>query len=154
MTAALSPETALDIIASHGADPARWPADARAALLALAAQDDRVAAALAQAQALDAALADWAAAPAAGVAVDVAAILGLPQEREVPRRPVAARRPALMAASLALVVAVGGWLGFSDQFASPPAQIAAVSPSAETGTGEADAFALVFTPTAAEEDLI
>ena len=102
---------------------------------------------------LNALLARWATAPVASAAVDVAAIVALPQERASPAR-VATWRPALLAASLALVVAVGGWLGFSDQFASPPTQIAAVSPSAETGTAEADAFALVFTPTAAEEDLI
>lgn len=102
---------------------------------------------------LDALLGQWAAAPVAGASVDVAAILALPQERAVPARAVA-WRPALMAASLALVVALGGWLGFSDRFASPPAQIAAVSPSAGTEAGEAEAFAYVFTPTAAEEDLI
>lgn len=106
---------------------------------------------------LDALLGQWAAAPVTGASVDVAAILALkqegPQERAVPPRAVA-WRPALMAASLALVVAVGGWLGFSDRFASPPTQIAAVSPSAEAGAGEAEAFAYVFTPTAAEEDLI
>jgi hypothetical protein len=102
---------------------------------------------------LDALLAHWAAAPVAGAAVDVAAILALPQERDAPAR-VGAWRPALMAASLALVVAVGGWIGLSDRFASPPTQIAAVSPSAEPVAGEAEAFALVFTPTAAEEDLI
>jgi hypothetical protein len=104
---------------------------------------------------LDALLAQWAAAPVEGASVDIAAILALPQERDAPRRAVATWRPALMAASLALVVAVGGWIGLSDRFASPPTQIAAVSPSAEAGAGEADAaFALVFTPTAAEEDLI
>jgi hypothetical protein len=103
---------------------------------------------------LDALLAQWAAAPIEGASVDVAAILALPQHREAPRRAGAMWRPALMAASLALVVAVGGWIGLSDRFASPPTQIAVVSPSAEAGAGEADAFALVFTPTAAEEDLI
>jgi hypothetical protein len=102
---------------------------------------------------LDALLAQWATAPVAGAPVDVAAILALPQKGADPRR-VAGWRPALMAASLALVVAVGGWIGLSDRFASPPTQIAAVSPSAEAGAGEAEAFALVFTPTAAEEDLI
>ncbi|OYZ13790.1 MAG: hypothetical protein B7Y35_08025 [Sphingomonadales bacterium 28-64-96] len=103
---------------------------------------------------LDALLAQWAAAPVAGAAVDVAAILALPQEGAAPRRTGAVWRPALMAASLALVVAVGGWIGLSERFASPPTQIAAASPSAEAGAGEAEAFALVFTPTAAEEDLI
>lgn len=103
---------------------------------------------------LDALLGQWAAAPVEGAAVDVAAILAQPQLREAPRRAAPAWRPTLMAASLALVVAVGGWIGLSDRFASPPTQIAVVSPSAEAGAGEAEAFALVFTPTAAEEDLI
>ncbi|OYX76736.1 MAG: hypothetical protein B7Y82_10070 [Sphingomonadales bacterium 32-65-25] len=103
---------------------------------------------------LDALLAQWAAAPMEGASVDVSAILAQPQLRDAPRRAAPAWRPALMAASLALVVAVGGWIGLSERFASPPTQIAVVSPSAEAGAGEAEAFALVFTPTAAEEDLI
>jgi len=103
---------------------------------------------------LDALLAQWAAVPIEGASVDVAAILVQPQLRDSPRRAGAVWRPALMAASLALVVAVGGWIGLSDRFASPPTQIAVVSPSAEAAAGEAEAFALVFTPTAAEEDLI
>jgi hypothetical protein len=104
---------------------------------------------------LDALLAQWAAAPVAGASVDVAAILAQPQLRDAPRRAASAWRPALMAASLALVAAVGGWIGLSDRFApTTPIEVAA-SPSAEAGAGEADAaFALVFTPTAAEEDLI
>ena len=103
---------------------------------------------------LDALLGQWAAAPMEGASVDVAAILAQPQLRDAPSRAGAVWRPALMAASLALVVAVGGWIGFSDRFASPPTQIAVVSPSAEAGAGEAEVFAYVFTPTAAEEDLI
>ena len=103
---------------------------------------------------LDALLGQWAAAPMEGASVDVAAILVQPQLRDAPRRAGTVWRPAFMAASLALVVAVGGWIGLSDRFASPPTQIAVVSPSAEAGAGEAEAFAYVFTPTAAEEDLI
>lgn len=154
MTAALSPETALEIIASHGADPARWPADVRGRLLALATDDAVVAAALAEARALDAMLGDWAGVPAEGL-IDVAAITALPQQGTAPRR-AAGWRPALLAASLALVVAVGGWLGLSGPMnVAGGARVAAVSPSAETAVGEADvAFAYVFTPTAAEEDLI
>ncbi len=153
MTAALSSETALEIIASHGADPARWPADVRGALLDMV-DDAAVAAALADARALDALLADWADAPAEG-AIDVAAITALPQQGMAPRR-AAGWRPALLAASLALVVAVGGWLGLSGSMnVAGGARVAAVSPSAEPAVGEADvAFAYVFTPTAAEEDLI
>ena len=158
MTAALSPETALDILASHGADPARWPAAVRSDLLALAARDDAVATALLHAQALDAALADWANAPGPDVAINAAAIVARPQERDAPRR--SGWRPALLAASLAIVVAVGGWVGFASRIAPASTQIAATQiaaapPSAGASAGEADAaFAYVFTPTAAEEDLI
>lgn len=155
MTAALSPETALDIVASFGADLARWPADSRAAVLALAAVDAGVAAALAEAIASDSALTEWANAPATGAAVDVAAILKLPQEQNASASLRATWRPALMAASVALVVAVGGWAGLSGRFTDTKTEITAVSPSAEAAEGEADAaFAMVFTPTAAEEDLI
>lgn len=158
MTAALSSQTAQDIIASHGADPARWPGDVRAGLLALAALDDGVAAALVEARKLDEVLADWAAMPAPVASIDVAEILKLPQEGLAPIGPrsVAAWRPALIAASAALVLAVGGWIGWSAQTAAPNAmQVAAVSPSAGASAGETDdGFAYVFTPTAAEEDLI
>ena len=155
MTAALPPEIALEILASHGADPARWPADVRPGLLALAAQDSGVAAALAQARALDAALADWAAMPAPDTSIDVNAILKLPQEGVAGHKG-SGWRPALIAASAALVLAVGGWLGWSRQMPATTApQIAAVSPSAGASAGETDdGFAYVFTPTAAEEDLI
>ncbi|MBU6166250.1 MAG: hypothetical protein KGQ52_08950 [Alphaproteobacteria bacterium] len=151
----LSPETALDIIASHGADPARWPADSRAGLLALAGSDAAVAAALADARSLDAALADWLAGPVPALAVDVAAITALPQDRA---RPAAARwQPAALAASLALVLAVGGWLGLKSLVGSeaPVTVAAAPPPSAGVELAEADAaFAYVFTPTATEEDVI
>ena len=151
----LSPETALAILASHGADPARWPAGSRDALLALAGSDAAVAAALAGAQAVDGAIADWLARPLPALAVDVAAITALPQLRP---QPAPARwRPALLAASLALVVAVGGWLGVENRFGSDAAQVIASAspPPAGAELAEADAaFAYVFTPTAAEEDLI
>ena len=58
-------------------------------------------------------------------------------------------------------LAVGGWLGVGNQLAGPraaqtPIEIAsAAPPSAAAAAGEADlAFAFVFTPTAAEEDVI
>lgn len=156
MTAALSVETALALLASHGADPARWPADQRAGLLALATADAQVAAALARARALDAQLATWASAPVAGAAVDVAAILALSQDGAGGPRRAHGWRPALLAASLALVVAVGGWLGLSGRMTGTETrEIAAASPSAGASASEADdGFAYVFTPTAAEEDLI
>ena len=150
----LSPETALEIIAIHGGDPARWPADKRAGVLALAGLDAGVAAALVEARALDAALAGWAVAPSHGTEIDVAAILALPQQQQAAQRH--AYRPALLAASLALVVAVGGWFGLSGRMpGTETPQIAAAPPSAGPAASEADAaFAYVFTPTPAEEDLI
>ncbi|OYQ24714.1 hypothetical protein CHU93_15245 [Sandarakinorhabdus cyanobacteriorum] len=156
---ALSTQTALDIIASHGADPARWPADQRAALLALAASDAAVAAALADARAIDAALTDWLNAPLPAMAVDVAAITAQPQQmpQQMPHAPATRRwMPAAVAASLALVVAVGGWLGLQPQSGNgAPTIAAATPPSAGVEQAEADAaFAYVFTPTAAEEELI
>ncbi len=152
----LSTETALAILASHGADPARWPAGSQAALLALAGHDAGVAAALADAQATDAALADWLARPLPALMVDAAAITALPQERPQSATPVR-WRPALLAASLTLVVAVGGWLGVESWFGgtSAPVVASASPPSAGAELAEADAaFAYVFTPTAAEEELI
>ncbi|WP_156255969.1 hypothetical protein [Sandarakinorhabdus oryzae] len=156
MTAVLSVEIALELIASHGADPARWPADQRAGLLALAAADADVAAALVDARALDAQLAGWAKAPLEGAGIDIATILALPQDGAAAPRRANGWRPALLAASLALVVAVGGWLGLSGQMTDTgPQEIAAASPSAGASASEVDdGFAYVFTPTAAEEDLI
>jgi hypothetical protein len=154
----LSPETACAILASHGADPARWPAENRAALIALAARDPAVAAALAEARSLDAMLNEWAAAPVPPGGIAASAITALPQQRREKPMP---WRPALLAASLALVVAVGGWLGAGSQLGGQRAAFnetriaSAAPPSAAAVAGEADlAFSYVFTPTAAEEDVI
>ncbi len=163
---ALSPETAIAIIASHGADPARWPAADRAAVLALSAADADVAAALADARILDAALGDWLAAPLPMMAaVDVAAITSGAPGRAAPMlRRIAGWRPALMAASFAAMLATAGWLapagllptpGSAPQMKIASAQSPSPSQVAGAGVGEADlAFAYVFTPTAAEEELI
>lgn len=164
----LTPETAIAIIASHGADPAVWPADVAAALLARAESDSDVAAALADARALDADLAGWLAATPALVGVDLVAITAaaqLPTEQPAPAaRRAAGWRPALLAASLTVMLATAGWLampgvpGFqpiSGVPGSPSPNPSARSPSAVTEADEtALVFAQVFTPTAAEEDLI
>lgn len=164
----LSPETACAILASHGADPARWPAEQRAALLALAGDDPVVAAALADARALDALLNEWAATPAPLAGIDAAAIVARPQ---LPAPQAAGLRPSgsaglrssgsaglrrgLVAASVAIVAAIGGWLGVQPAGPSSTEIATAAPPSAAAAAGEADlAFAFVFTPTAAEEDLI
>jgi hypothetical protein len=154
----LNPETAIAIIAGHGADPARWPADVAAPLLALAARDADVAAALADARALDADLAGWLAAAPALAAVDATAITAIRQEQ--PQQLPAARRstgwrPALLAASLTMMLATAGWLSMPGAPGSVSPIASARSPSAVAEADEADlVFAHVFTPTAAEEDLI
>jgi hypothetical protein len=152
----LSPETALAIIASHGADPARWPADACAAVLAMAQHDDDVAAALDAARALDADLAGWLAAGPALAAVDVAAITAQPRHAVAAPRRWSGWRPMLLAASLTMMLATFGWLAMPGQEPAQPAPMASIQPpSAGIEAAEADlAFAYVFTPTAAEEDLI
>lgn len=173
----LTPEAAIAIIASHGADPAVWPADVAAALLARAESDADVAAALADARALDADLAGWLSATPALAGVDLAAITAaaqLPTEQPVPAaRRAAGWRPALLAASLTMILATAGWLampgvpGFQPISAVPGFQpISGVpgspspNPSARSPSAVAEAdetalvFAQVFTPTAAEEDLI
>lgn len=160
----LTPDQAIALLASRGSTLSRWPAEAAFALPGLAARDAAVAAAWAQAQALDAALDAWADVPGPVPAIDIAAITALPQLAvpAVPARAMQASfgwRPALLAASLALVVALGGWLGLSGPQApmSTTAQQIAAAPTPSTGAGvaEADAaFAYVFSPTAAEEDVI
>lgn len=164
---------ALEIISAYGADPARWPADERAGVLALAGQP-AVARALAEAAALDALLAGWSQdVPAGGI--DAAAIAALPQQR-------AATRPArrwsaaggrwyaaggrwyaggglAIAASLALVLALPngraapGAPAMVDQPVRPVQATPSAAP-APAASSDTALFASVFTPTADEEDLI
>lgn len=164
----LTPETAIAIIACHGADPALWPADVAAALLALAGSDADVAAALADARALDADLAGWLATTPALAGVDLAAITAAPQLPTEQPAPAARRsagwRPALLAASLTMMLATAGWLampgvpGFQPISGAPGSQSPNTSARSPSAVAEADetalVFAQVFTPTAAEEDLI
>ena len=146
----MTPQDAITIIESHGADPARWPADARAALLALA-DDDAVAAALAEARALDALLMEWANADVPA-AVDLDAITALPQQPA--HAPARRAVPAMVAAAVAAVVATGAWFGLGSEI-SPTAPASAPPLAAVAAADEGElAFGYVFTPTAAEEDLI
>jgi hypothetical protein len=146
----VTPQDARTIIESHGADPARWPADARAALLALA-HDETVAAALAEAQALDAVLADWADADVPAQ-IDLDAITALPQQPA--QRPARRAFPAMAAAAVAAMIATGAWLGLGAEL-SPTAPSSAPPLAAVAAADEGElAFGYVFTPTAAEEDLI
>ncbi|KPF79723.1 hypothetical protein IP88_01410 [alpha proteobacterium AAP81b] len=143
-------DRALAVIAACGADPARWPAEERAALLALATHP-AVAAALAAARRLDDLLGDWATAPVASHC-DAAAIAALPQAAPMlaPRRWLAGGAMAA-AAAVALVLAMPARVDRStdDSMASAASAVAA-TPGEDGDAG----FAAVFTPTADEEDLI
>lgn len=159
---------ALEILAACGADPARWPADERATLQALATRSPAVAQALAEARAVDAALASWLAEPANTVSPvrdDAAAALAALGEvrARVPRpRPARANRWwGGLAIAASLVAAVGlSWPALEP--ASPPAStgdaaIAAAqapAPDQRDDSSEEEAlFALMFTPTIDEEPL-
>lgn len=72
------------LLLAHGANPARWPAERRAAAEALLAQDEAARALLVEAERLDAAIAAGAAVPAAGGAFAARILAGLdaaPAER-------------------------------------------------------------------------
>lgn len=145
----MTPERAIEIIASHGADAVRWPVDERDAVLAQAG-DPRVAAALAEARRIDAALGDW-------LAEMPVAMPDLDAITRRPQLPSASRRwwPGAVAAAIVVMLATASaWLIDPGQRAASVPEIAAVTaPSAAATDGE-EAFAYVFTPTASEEDLI
>lgn len=143
---------ALEIIAALGADSTRWPADERAALLALVARP-AVAAALKDAATLDALLGDWAKAKVAVLPLDAAALV--PAAR-VAIGPASHRRWWAAGALAAAVAAAVVLTPMPD--APQSAQNSPSSPvSSATGTSEAGddaAFAYVFTPTVDEDSLI
>lgn len=157
----MSPERALEIIDAYGADCARWPDDARAALLALVASDAGVEAALAQARSLDDLLGGWAG-DVAPREFDLAAIVRTPQE--TPAATLKGPWPLRWISGGALAAAVAaGLIVLAPMQRAPDAVVASISrklpaPSAAaTGKAigtEADAFASVFTPTPDEEELI
>ncbi len=148
-------ERALEIIGAYGADAARWPAAERASVLALAAQDSQVATARAEARSLDALLDGWAA--------DVPLRQFDPQAL-IPARTIATpHRPLLRwvgggavaaALAMALVLTVPGTTPAPQTVTasnmSPESPLESASDSSEP----LDGFALIFTPTADEEELI
>ena len=72
------------LLLAHGANPARWPAERRAAAEALLARDEAARALLAEAERLDAVIAAGAATPVAGGALAARILAGLdaaPPER-------------------------------------------------------------------------
>ncbi len=148
------------LIDAFGADTARWPADERGAALAAIAADPALTARLAEAQALDAGLAAWAAAPvprARSFADDLPALLPAPIVAARPRplwRGFALGGGAV-AASLAVALVFGLPASGPAPVAAPAPQIAAVAPTdADAAMQAPEGFALIFTPTADEEDLI
>jgi ferric-dicitrate binding protein FerR (iron transport regulator) len=150
-------DRALEIIAALGADPARWPDDERAAALALTGQPV-IAAALADARALDALLGDWATADVVAAPYDAARLT----PRSAPVAP-ARRRGWMAAGALAAAVAAAVVLTPMASMAPEPAatQVAMNSPQmtvpsatvSSDGGSDAD-FAYVFTPTVDEDALI
>ena len=153
----MTEDSALEIIASYGADPARWPADERADVLALAGRP-AVAAALADARALDALLGDWATADVVAAPYDAARLT----PRAKPVAP-AKRRGWLAAGALAAAVAaavvltpVGKVTPQTDAphvaIASPQTTVPSATVASDTGS-DAE-FAYVFTPTVDEDALI
>ncbi len=149
-------DRALEIIAAHGGDAARWPATEAAALLALAESDTVVAAALADAGQLDAMLGEWAR-DVAPATIDLAAITRLPVAAPALRP---ARRwlagglvAAAMAAGIAFMAPVT-----SDstmiKTVSPPNAVQLATADGDAFGSDADVFATVFTPTVDEDALI
>lgn len=164
----MTEDRALEILAAYGADPARWPADEREALQALADRSPAVAQALVEARAVDAVLAGWLAEPAENVTFachdEAAARAALAEARATAVRPhpVRTRRWWGGLAVAASLVAAVGLSRPSLEPASPPADtgggtiagVQAPAPDPRDDPSEEEAlFALMFTPTIDEEPL-
>lgn len=164
----MTTEQALALIECFGGNPRRWPDADRAALLALAGHDTRVAAAIDAARELDAMLVDWALAETPARRLDDAALAALAAPRALPQRPLPMRRwfaggavAAALAAGVVLVnplaprtrhpVVVAATPLSSHGFGQAPGH----APNQDGANRRTDAaFGDVFTPTADEEDLI
>ena len=149
-------DRALDIIAAHGGDAARWPVIEATAVLALAADDGVVAAALADARQLDALLGDWAR-DVAPATIDLAAITRLPEAGPAPRP---ARRwlaGGLVAAAMAAGIAFLAPATSDNPLIKtvpPPNAVQLATADGDAFGSDADVFATVFTPTVDEDALI
>ncbi|MBC7504356.1 MAG: hypothetical protein H7267_01280, partial [Sandarakinorhabdus sp.] len=150
-------ERALEIIAACGADSARWPEADRVAVLALALQP-AVAAALAEAAALDAMLGAWARAEVDAAPFDAsqlasaAAVTGAVSPPARRRWLAAGAMAAAVAAAVALTpVATLMHLGQpAPQVAANVRQSPVLSATVTSETGSDAEFAFVFTPTVDE----
>ena len=165
MTNSVTQDQALDVILAYGAQASRWPVEQRADVLALIATDPVVAAAHTQAAQLDALLVGWAAdVPArsfdADALIPAPAVIHAPAKFRPARWPVPWLGAGALAASVAAALLLGV-PGLHSVTPSGPVQIAQNQISDQVSLGSASAqaeplvgFALIFTPTADEEDLI
>lgn len=154
-------ERALDIIAAYGGDSARWPADERAAVLAM--RDGAVTAAIAEARGLDGMLDDWALGEVAATLDFAAMTAGAQESRAMVRMP-ERKGPwpsrwlagGALAASVAAVVVMMGPVRNVPGTATVSTISSVQSATAKSGAAvsDAEAFASVFTPTVDEEELI
>jgi hypothetical protein len=139
-----------DIIDACGGDASRWPEAERDAALALVALNPALQAAQRDASGLDTLLAGWATAPVTPVrdAAAAAALARRPRTtwlRWVAGTGMAATIAATLVATLALQPAT------TPSPVTPQPQIAAAAP---IKVSDEAAFAMLFTPTPEEEDLI
>jgi hypothetical protein len=142
----------LEILGSHGADAARWPADERAALLALVADDAAVAAAMDAERRMDVMLGDWARdVPERQFEAEAL----LPAARVLTGRAGFVRWLAGGAVAAGLALALVGVRAPETVVVASGADFEMSSPgSAGDAAMLDDSFALFFTPTADEEDVI
>lgn len=152
----MHPTRALEIIAAYGAEASRWPDAERTALVAAIAASPVLQAALADARATD---------------FTIATMLGgwgqvMPTAADSARLAAAARRVvprwnrwlggAVAAAVAATLIAIAPiprlWGGATEQQGTTPPTITASAD--ETGISDAQAYAMLFTLTPQEENLI
>ncbi len=146
---------ALEIIAAMGADPARWPADERAHVAALASRP-MIVAALREAAALDALLDDWAQPGVAAMPFDAAALIPAASVAAAPaqqRRWWAAGAVAVAVAAAVVLAPMPGAVP-TTQTARSISEDPVMSATGTSEAGDAAAFAYVFTPTVDEDAVI
>lgn len=145
-------ERALEILGSYGADAARWPLAERAALLALAADDAAVAAAIDAERRMDLRLGDWARdVPLRHFEAEAL----LPAARGLPVRRSLTRWMAGGAVAAGVALALVGVRAPETVVVASGAETEFVSPGSAGDAAMLDeSFAVFFTPTADEEDVI
>ena len=153
----MSTERALEIIAAYGADSARWPDAERDVMLALAAGDPRIAAALDDAHGLDALLGAWAR-DVAPADFDIAAITGsrrVTRSRfQVTRWVAGGALAAAVGAGIAVLAPVQPVTRPVQQTVSTNSPVLLATAEGNGSGSDAEAFAAVFTPTVDEDELI